>query len=227
MTEDLRARVADAIAYHPSNRGASLEQRERVAGVLADAVMAVVEAEQHVVAHNAAAADSHAEEALRIAERAEAERDAAYRERAQLLALLAAHYPAVLAPAPDVEEPGWQILYLDLAGRQCSWHIAPADAAVVATVPQVDADDPRAAWDGHSTEEKYRRIAERIGEMWRQRAVDALGNDEAICGDPRPEPPENDCWCTLPPGHGGEHQCGPCTERHGAPGWADEEAGRG
>lgn len=46
MTDDLRARVADAIAFHPSNRGGSLEQRERVAGLLADAVMRVVEAEQ-------------------------------------------------------------------------------------------------------------------------------------------------------------------------------------
>jgi hypothetical protein len=33
-----------------------------------------------------------------------------------------------------------------------------------------------------------------------------------------------DCWCTLPPGHDGEHQCQPCTDRHGAPGWTDEPA---
>lgn len=58
MTEDLRARIADAIAYHPSNRGASLEQRERVAGVLADAVMAVVEAERRESDERAWAAEA-------------------------------------------------------------------------------------------------------------------------------------------------------------------------
>ena len=42
------------------------------------------------------------------ADRAETERDGAYRERAHLLALLASLHPSVIAPAPDVDEPGWQ-----------------------------------------------------------------------------------------------------------------------
>jgi hypothetical protein len=33
-----------------------------------------------------------------------------------------------------------------------------------------------------------------------------------------------DCWCTLPPGHSGDHQCQPCTDRHGAPGWTEQTA---
>ena len=57
--------------------------------------------------------------------------------------------------------------------------------------------------------------------------VEAAANAEAICGI---EPPRDgtwgDCWCTLPPGHDGEHQCQPCTDRHGAPGWATDKEPR-
>jgi hypothetical protein len=93
-------------------------------------------------------------------ERAQAERDAAYRERAQCVALLAALTDgAVVAPAPDVEEPGWQIAYLNLGGRQASWHISPRDADVVEPLEHVAVDDPRAQWDGHTTEAKYAGMA--------------------------------------------------------------------
>lgn len=93
----------------------------------------------------------------------EAERDGAYRERAQLLAWLAAQHPAVLAPAPDVDDAGWQILYLTAAGQQLTWHIHPRDADLYRHVEQVPTDDPRAQWDGHTTPEKYQRIAALIG----------------------------------------------------------------
>lgn len=52
-------------------------------------------------------------------------------------------------------------------------------------------------------------------------------DDEPFCGAEPPTRADDpngqwgDCWCTLPPGHAGEHRCEPCTERHGAPGWAD------
>jgi hypothetical protein len=91
---------------------------------------------------------------------AEQQRDGAYRERAQLLAWLAALHPAVRTLAPDVDEPGWQILYLNpTTGGQMSWHIAPRDAELLAHVQQVQTDDERAQWDGHTTEAKYQRIA--------------------------------------------------------------------
>lgn len=91
---------------------------------------------------------------------AAAERDAAYRERAELLAWLAALHPAdaVITEAHDVDEPGWLLLYLYAGGRQLSWHIAPRDAELFRGVPRVPASDARAAWDGHSTSEKYARI---------------------------------------------------------------------
>lgn len=95
---------------------------------------------------------------------AEAERDQAYRERAQLLAWLAALHPAsaVIAPAPDVDEPGWQIVYLNIGGRQASWHISPRDADLFEHVERAGPNDLRAHWDGHTTEEKYQRIADHI-----------------------------------------------------------------
>jgi hypothetical protein len=96
-----------------------------------------------------------AQDALRATE---AERDSVYRERAQLLAWLAALHPAVITPAADVNEPDWQILYLTAGGRQMSWHISPSDAELFKRVPHVPADDPRAQWDGHTTAQKYDRI---------------------------------------------------------------------
>ncbi|MDX2667415.1 hypothetical protein [Streptomyces stelliscabiei] len=87
------------------------------------------------------------------------ERDGAYRERAQLLAWLAAHHEAVLAPALEIDDAdGWHLLYLHAGGHQLSWHIAPRDAELFAHVEHVDFADPRATWDGHTTDEKYERI---------------------------------------------------------------------
>ncbi|MEV8124809.1 hypothetical protein AB0P07_11950 [Streptomyces sp. NPDC085944] len=102
-------------------------------------------------------------------ERAEAERDGAYRERAYLVALLAAMTDgAVIAPAVDVEEPGWQIVYLTIGGRQASWHISPRDADLFACVPHVDTDHPRAQWDGHTTEDKYADIRQHTRDLFHQ-----------------------------------------------------------
>lgn len=92
--------------------------------------------------------------------------DAAYRERAHLVALLAAMTPgAVIAPALDLDEPGWWIAYLNVGGRQASWHINPRDALLFAAVEHVGADDPRAQWDGHTTEDKYAWIAAYTAEL--------------------------------------------------------------
>lgn len=92
--------------------------------------------------------------------RTEAERDAAYRERAHLIAYLTTLHPAVIAPALDLDEPGWWIAYLTIGGRQASWHISPRDAGLFAHVERVDPDDPRAQWDGHTTDAKYARLQE-------------------------------------------------------------------
>ncbi|MET9729641.1 hypothetical protein ABZZ79_02940 [Streptomyces sp. NPDC006458] len=107
----------------------------------------------------------------------ERERDGAYRERAQLLAWLAALHPssAVITQSPDVDEDGWQLLYLVAGGWQMSWHIHPRDADLFRHVPVVDVTDPRAQWDGHGTLQKYERMANHV----RLLALDQLGADGA------------------------------------------------
>jgi len=93
----------------------------------------------------------------------------AYRERAHLVALLAAMTDgAVIVPAGDVDEPGWHIVYLTLGGHQASWHISPRDSDLFQHVEHVDVTDPRAQWDGHITADKYARIAEHTAELARR-----------------------------------------------------------
>lgn len=113
-----------------------------------------------------------------------ADRDGAYRERAQLLALLASLHPSVIAPAPDVDEPDWQILYLRIDDRQASWHIAPRDADLFVHVEHVPADDRRAQWDGHTTEEKYAHIGQVAARLY----AEARGRVETLLTPAEPAP---------------------------------------
>lgn len=80
-----------------------------------------------------------------------------YRERSALLGHLAALYPSCMA-YNDPDEPSWPVLYLDTPRGQCSWHIAPSDLDLFEHVVVVPAADPRARWDGHTTDEKYQRL---------------------------------------------------------------------
>lgn len=134
-TAELRAQIADAITFHPGNRTGTPEQRHPVSLTLADAVLQVV----------IPALDQLADE-----------RDGAYRERAQLLAEFATRYEAYLAYTdPDV--PTWPVLTVETPTGQMCWHINPADLDLFGHVSWVD---PVAiGWDGHTTEEKYQRLA--------------------------------------------------------------------
>lgn len=78
--------------------------------------------------------------------------DSVYRERAHLVAHLAAIYPAALGMDPA--EPDWAVVYIDTAEGQLSWHISPDDMDLFAHVSPVH----NVEWDGHSTEEKYARL---------------------------------------------------------------------
>ena len=84
---------------------------------------------------------------------ARAERDAAYRERARLVAFLAACYESGMLT--DSAEPDWPVVYVSTPAGQLSWHIAKGDLGLFAHVPVTT--DP--AWDGHTTEAKYERLA--------------------------------------------------------------------
>lgn len=84
---------------------------------------------------------------------------AAYRERARLVAHLAAQYPAVITYA-DQDEPDWPIVYVDTPAGQLSWHLSKADLDLFPHVSTVGHHDPRAEWDGHTAEQKYERLAQ-------------------------------------------------------------------
>ncbi|MCU4750272.1 hypothetical protein [Streptomyces sp. G-5] len=132
--------------------------------------------------------------------------DAVYRERQHLLALRAVELPgAVITPAADMAAPGWQILYLPIGQHIATWHIPPRDAELFTAVEQVDARDPRAFFDGHSTEQKYARIRQQVTNLgerlprgtrrWRpsRRTADAAaldrGRSDQRMADPHGEDP--------------------------------------
>ena len=91
-----------------------------------------------------------------------AERDAAYVERNRCVAalariLLADGYGAWLAEHPD--DPNWDpewktIVFIDGPTGQMSWHLHDSDVALFDGLPR----GPN-SWDGHSTPEKYARLA--------------------------------------------------------------------
>lgn len=47
----------------------------------------------------------------------------------------------------DPAEPGWPVVYIELPTGQVSWHMP----------------EHQTAWDGHDTDEKYRRVREYVG----------------------------------------------------------------
>lgn len=85
-----------------------------------------------------------------------ADKDAAYQERNRLVAVLARMFPSGIA---RTDIPGWDpewhgCVFIDLPTGQASWHYHDSEAAQFAALP------PYAKpWDGHSTEEKYGRLA--------------------------------------------------------------------
>nr|WP_042190895.1 hypothetical protein [Kibdelosporangium sp. MJ126-NF4]CEL19678.1 hypothetical protein [Kibdelosporangium sp. MJ126-NF4]CTQ94522.1 hypothetical protein [Kibdelosporangium sp. MJ126-NF4] len=80
-----------------------------------------------------------------------------YRERARLVAFLAALYPAVRSSNDPHDDR--TVVYIQTPTGQLSWHIDPADVALLAHAPAVPGDDPRARWDGHTTDQKHIRLA--------------------------------------------------------------------
>lgn len=78
---------------------------------------------------------------------------ALYRERAHLVAYLAAVYPSVLAVGGDPVWPDYTVVYVTSPQGQLSWHIHKSDLDLFRHVPAGPAE-----WDGHDTDEKYRRL---------------------------------------------------------------------
>lgn len=86
----------------------------------------------------------------------------AYRERARLVAHLAACYPGAVLSFSDPAAPGWAVITIETPAGQMSWHIAAEDLDLFpeTLVARVHAEDPRAKWDGHDTPTKYDRLTE-------------------------------------------------------------------
>lgn len=89
----------------------------------------------------------------------EADKHGAYEERNRLVALLASFYPSGIA---RTDIPGWLpdwhgCVYIDLPNGQASWHFHDSHAHLFAHLPPYQGE-----WDGHTTEEKYRNIAELV-----------------------------------------------------------------
>jgi hypothetical protein len=91
-----------------------------------------------------------------------ADLDSAYRERAHLLAYLAATQESCLSLS-DPAAPDWPVLTVETPAGQMCWHIAPRDLDLFGHVPnEVKWRVP--AWDGHSTAEKYERLRKLVSD---------------------------------------------------------------
>lgn len=94
---------------------------------------------------------------------AHAAKDGAYLERNRLVAALATCYPAGTArTAIEGWAPEWHgCVYIDLPTGQASWHHHDSEAHLFAHLPPY-----KGTWDGHSTEEKYKRVDQLASYRW-------------------------------------------------------------
>lgn len=87
-----------------------------------------------------------------------AAKDGAYQERDRLVALISKVFPACLARHPDSDtswDNDWRwIVFVLLPTGQASWHIHDSELAWFKHLPRTGAPE----WDGHTTDEKYRRV---------------------------------------------------------------------
>jgi hypothetical protein len=97
------------------------------------------------------------------AHRLRAQKDGAYHERDMLVAALSKLFPShlLIHPAADTSwEEGWRtIVCVHLPSGQAAWHILDSERELVAHLEGVDMPEC-GGWDGHTTDEKYRRLEE-------------------------------------------------------------------
>ncbi len=93
-------------------------------------------------------------------DRLRAQKNAVYAERDQLIAALSKLFPSHLAYHEGDWEDDWRnIVCIHLPTGQATWHIHDSELPWFGHL-----DGGEAHWDGHSTEEKYQRLA---AMMWR------------------------------------------------------------
>lgn len=119
--------------------------------------------------------DAHAQALVKLAE-VEKAKNAAYSERNQCVAALARtlltlgfNVGRAIHPIEDTEwESDWRnILYIDLPMGQVSWHFHDSEAHLIERFPEYD--EP---WDGHSANDKYKRLKPFPIEFWEMANVD-------------------------------------------------------
>lgn len=103
--------------------------------------------------------------------RTEGELNAAYRERAHLVALLAAIYPAELHENPDPGYDNWPIVMVQTPAGQMGWHLSPHDVDLFDHVRF----DATIEWDNHTTDEKYARMRQLTAQLEAAGGVEAVG----------------------------------------------------
>ena len=94
--------------------------------------------------------------------------NAVYNERNQLVAALSKLMPASLERHPENEqwEDDWRwIVFIDSPDGQLSWHIHDSDLPLFHHLTK----NQGRIWDGHSTEEKYKRLAKLDGYTFTKR----------------------------------------------------------
>jgi len=89
-------------------------------------------------------------------ERLRAAKAVAYDERSRLVAALARLFPSGVQRTEigDVDGEWHGCVYIDLPTGQASWHFQGDQARYFDDLPHYEA-----SWDGHTTEEKYERLA--------------------------------------------------------------------
>lgn len=87
------------------------------------------------------------------------DKDAAYRERDALVCALSKLFPSSLGRHPDAEpwDDDWRwIVFVQLPTGQASWHIHDSELAMFDHLRR----DVPVKWDGHTTDQKYARLAQ-------------------------------------------------------------------
>jgi hypothetical protein len=100
-----------------------------------------------------------------------AAKDAAYQERDRLVAALSKIFPAFLERHSE-EDKTWDddwrwIVFILLPSGQVSWHIHDSELGMFDHVPRLVGHK----WDGHTTPEKYERLAKLpcdLIEVWKE-----------------------------------------------------------
>lgn len=82
-----------------------------------------------------------------------------YNERDRLVALISSIYPSYLAIDETGEDGFKNVVYIDTPCGQLSWHIQDDELSLFGHLVVKENN-----WDGHTTEEKYKRIEQLIKE---------------------------------------------------------------